>query len=129
MVHSGEEGFDHQIPSAISAALPLVVADTPTARDFFEISSAEASALIQERRVPDPESSAKAASAAWWFDANRPKTLRFAIEGITSDVESARGRAQALRRHMQRTRQRRESIDRYVELFRQLTQQKSSRRA
>ncbi|QDV43756.1 Glycosyl transferases group 1 [Stieleria neptunia] len=129
MVHVGDAGFEHQVPTAIAAALPLVLANTETAREFFGVNESEVRQRIIERRgdalQPAPEAvdgvSERAGHLVWWFDPARPKTLRFAIEQIVGNLEHARRRAQQTRRIMQRTRSRSESIERYVTLFRQLT--------
>ncbi|MCA9139354.1 MAG: glycosyltransferase [Planctomycetales bacterium] len=140
MVHIGDEGFEHQIPTAIAAALPLIVANTPTARQFFAISDAQVRERIIERLAdavtagnpqgggPLPEQTLpeqtlpiqSTGQGVWWFDPGRPKTLRFAIQQITSDLETARQRAQQLRRIFQQTRSGSESIQQYVRLFRHL---------
>ena len=152
MVQVGDEGFDHQIPTAIAAALPLLMANTETARAFFEISDAQVRQRFIERRTEtahcdaggsdaggsdaggsdaggsdagEQASATKPGQLVWWFDPARPKTLRLAIDQIVNHPQAARARAQQLRKHFQRTRPRSESIARYIKLFQQLVQGKS----
>ncbi|MCO8123588.1 glycosyltransferase [Stieleria sp. TO1_6] len=124
MVHVGDEGFDHQIPSAIAASLPLVIADSPTAREFFSTSAVDADrGIIESLRdadQPPADSGDTAASLLWWFDPARPKTLRFAIHQIVRHAAAARNRADRLRRLLQRETPRSESIAHYVNLFQAL---------
>lgn len=142
MVHVGNEGFEHQVPTAIAAALPLVVANTEAAREFFATSDHEVREQIIERKIDAVPSGDQPGATAttdshrpiqslgqgvWWFDPGRPKTLRFAIQQITSDFESARRRAGQLRKLFQQTRSRSESIQRYLQLFRKLTIASNSR--
>lgn len=131
MVHVGDEGFDHQVPTAISAALPLVMANTAVAREFFSISEAEVQQRIIEKRTdsercPDElaepnERAESVGQLVWWFDPLRLKTLRFAIDQIVGNLESSRNRAGRLRKSLQRVQSRSQSIDRYLRLFRRLT--------
>lgn len=130
MVHVGAEGFEHQVPTAISAALPLIVANTEVARDFFSISEAEARREIIEKRT-DAEHCPIAQTDSpgelvWWFDPTRPKTLRLAIDQIVSNLETARSRADRLRKLLQRVQSRSESIDCYTRLFRRLASGKQT---
>ncbi|QDV81788.1 glycosyltransferase [Planctomycetes bacterium TBK1r] len=128
MVHVGDQGFEHQVPTAIAAGLPLVLANTETAREFFGVGESDVRRRIIERRADALQADSEALDGApeqagalvWWFDPARPKTLRFAIEQIVGNLEQARRRAQQTRRIMQRTRSRSDSIERYVTLFRQL---------
>ena len=125
MVQVGDEGFEHQVPTAISAALPIVVANTNTAREFFSVTDEDVRGRILDNRNDVLESpndlSGSAGQLIGWFDPARPKTLRFAIDQIVCNVEAARGRAQQLRRRLQRVRSRGESIRCYARLFRELT--------
>ncbi|QEF97701.1 Glycosyl transferases group 1 [Stieleria maiorica] len=138
MVHAGDEGFEHQIPTAIAAGLPLILANTETAREFFGVTDSDVQTWILRRRAvtidagdaeradadashpDDPPAVDNAGRCVWWFDPKQPKTLRFAIEQIVDNLQQARRRAQQARRVMQRTRSRSESIERFVTLFRQL---------
>ena len=132
LVHLGDEGFDHQIPTAVAAGLPMVIANTETARDFFSISDQNAREMLIERRGHAPDREQHLAGAAgtktvpgqlvWWFDPGRPKTLRFAIEQIVSNLEAARNQAAVLRRMLQRTRPRSESVQQHLRLFRKLVE-------
>lgn len=137
MVHVGDEGFEHQIPAAIAAGLPLVIANTKTAREFFGVSEADVDKrMIQRRRDVTGDdgtecgetTSETAGDLLWWFDPGRPKTLRFAIAHIISDMEAARDRARQLRRILQRTRPRSAAIEHYVRLFRQLVDASSRKK-
>jgi glycosyltransferase involved in cell wall biosynthesis len=134
MIHFGDEGFEHQIPTAISSALPLVLANTPTAREFFSISDNDVRRqFIDNRRdvkqcPGDPEDAPgkddSPGELVWWFDPDRPKTLRFAIDQIVDNFELARNRSGQLRKTLQRVRSRRESIDSFARLFRRLVESK-----
>lgn len=130
LVHIGDEGFEHQIPAAISAGLPLVMANSEVSRDFFSTTAADVQQKILDRRpdsigepidTPGHQTATESlAQWVWWFDPQRPKTLRFAIDQVVNNLDSARRRAQTLRKTMQRSRPRSESIQHYVDLFRQL---------
>jgi glycosyltransferase involved in cell wall biosynthesis len=124
MVHAGDEGFDNQVPAAISAGLPLVMANSKFAREFFGVTEQQVRERIIDHRqdaLHCPEDlSAAAGTLIWWFDPARRRTLRLAIEQIVGHREAARRRAQQTRRVLQRTRSRSESIECYVRLFRRL---------
>ncbi len=128
MVHAGDEGFEHQIPTAIAAGLPLILADTEPAREFFGVTEADVQAWILRRRpsptaaddAPNDATIDDAGRCVWWFDPKQPKTLRFAIQQIVDNLQQARRISQQARRVMQRTRSQTDSIEHFVTLFRQL---------
>lgn len=131
IVHAGHEGFMQQIPSAISAGLPLVVADHEVSRTFFGCNADSVAARMIERRTDvDAVSGGTAtgvdgdsesvADLLCWFDARRPKTLRFAMERILTNLNQARERAVRLRRIMQRSRPRDQTIQAYLRLINEL---------
>lgn len=124
VVHAGDEGFDHQIPAAIAAGIPLVLANRDTARRFFDVSDADVGSMILDSRhasQPDPRGQqTRPGEWVWWFDDRRPKTLRFAIAQIVGGLDVARQRAALVRKWMLRHRSQRQSIDQYTSLFSRL---------
>lgn len=132
IVHSGHEGFMHQIPRAIAADLPVIVADHEVSRAFFGCTTDDvANRIIQRRADASPDGNATAPNAddetesvanlLWWFNPRRPKTLRFAVEEILANVNRARERSATLRRIMQSQRPRDRAIEAYKQLISQLT--------
>ena len=117
MVHSGEEGFESQVPCAIMAALPLVVADTAAARDFFGVSATE----VKERMRSDrPSEHPTEVDMVHWYEPGDPRALRNAVKRVLGDLGEARLRAQSLRRTMQRRYPREATLESYARLFRSL---------
>jgi glycosyltransferase involved in cell wall biosynthesis len=126
LVQSGDEGFEAHIPNAIASGLPLVMANTDVAREFFDASAATVTTrMLSQRSAAEtvPETSLQhVPQGVWWFDPNRPKTLRFAIEQITRHPLAARRRADQLRRLMQRQHPRSTATEETAKLLRQLAQ-------
>ncbi|KAA5540267.1 glycosyltransferase family 4 protein [Roseiconus nitratireducens] len=135
LVHAGGEGFEHQIPTAIVTSLPIVVANTPAAREYFSATVQQVNSRLMTRRPtavasqqrPDDHQtmrttaeSAEPCDLVWWFDPERPKTLRFALEQIVADPPAARQRAEQLRRLLQRRSPRSAALQKYRDLIRQL---------
>ncbi|MDM4014893.1 glycosyltransferase [Roseiconus lacunae] len=111
MVHAGDDGFQNQVPLAITHRLPLVIANGETAREFFAVSQQE----VQEQIA-----SGQFETGIYWFDPARPRTLRIAIETITQDLDRAEAKATELRRTMQTVRDASASLEQYARLFRRL---------
>ncbi|MEO1528948.1 MAG: hypothetical protein AAFX06_26300, partial [Planctomycetota bacterium] len=106
MVHAGDEGFESQVPRAIMAALPLVIAKTRTALEFIG-------------ETPETD-------LVHWFEPDQPQTLQAAVKGVLRDHDAARKNAESLRRQLLRRHPREEFNDRYATLFRKLVEAKSS---
>ncbi|MCC9603120.1 hypothetical protein LOC67_21430 [Stieleria sp. JC731] len=114
MVHTGDDGYQSHVPRAIQMEIPLVIANTEVAREFFAVSSAE----VQQQLT-----SADFDSPIRWFNPERPRSLRLAIESILDDPEAAKRQAVLLRKHMQGLRNEDDSLRQYMQLFRRLVDQ------
>jgi hypothetical protein len=129
MVHVGDEGYAAHVPAAVSAAIPLVVANTTVAREFFSITARRAEQQIEATRrgvVPGPDevqACDQAGELVWWFDPGKPSTLRKAISAVVENLEAARRRARRARQLLQQARPRGAEIDAYGQLFRRLIRQ------
>ena len=111
MVHTGDDGYQHHVPKAVSNELPLVIAASEAACEFFAVSMSDAEKQIN---------SAQFDAGLWWFDSARPRTLRVAIESIIQDFAAAKMQTVALRKRMQTLRDENQSLHQYLQLFRRL---------
>ena len=124
MVHGGDEGFESQIPKAIMAALPLVIANTETAREFFGVSLEDVARRIEAGPASDLSTEV---DCLHWFEPEHPVSLRNAVVKALADRDASQRMAESLRRHMQRRYPREETTDQYAKLFRSLIDDRSSR--
>lgn len=130
MVHIGDEGFDYQIPTALACGLPLVMANSNVARDFFTISETDVMKRLITRRGQAPavdfDRDEPPGHLIQWFDPSRPSTLRFAIDHLVGNLDAARRTAEQARKRMIRQRSYGESVERCLHLFRDLITQHSA---
>ncbi|GAA5509915.1 glycosyltransferase [Novipirellula caenicola] len=124
-VHGDQQGLDFALPSAVSAAIPIVAAEfpelrsilTPTGQPIKRTTAATAST----GPVGDPQNEAVA-----WFAAGKSKSLRIAIRRTLDDISQAKQRALQLRRDLIRSRPQTKVIEAYIDLMTRVVQEKSS---
>ncbi|WP_158222605.1 glycosyltransferase [Rhodopirellula sp. MGV] len=117
LVHAGDDGYQSHLPQAVAHAIPLVIANTEVAREFFAVSTAEVQQEIADGRFE---------SGIRWFEPQRPRTLRIAIESILSDIPAAQRQSKELFKRMHSLRDENESLQAYVRLFRGLVQDRNN---
>ena len=115
MVQTGDDGFESQVPRAIMASLPLVVADTETARDFFGFSREE----VQNRDV-ESDGSTSEVNLIHWYEPEDKQSLTKAVAKVLYDRDEASRKAESLRRRMQQLYPREDLTNRYSNLIRDL---------
>lgn len=98
VIHSPSDSLDETLPTAVSAGVPLVVADSPDTRSFF--AGREADVL--------------------WFKAGRDDELRAAIQTCLIHQESRREAARQLRRACLLRRPYQQTVSEFQQLFDQL---------
>ncbi|MEL6109377.1 MAG: glycosyltransferase [Planctomycetota bacterium] len=125
MVHSGDEGFESQVPRAIMAAVPLVVANTETARDFFGFSKEEIQNRDAGTSAPASDVNPSDVNLVHWYQPDDTESLRRAVSKVVFHREESRRKAESLRRRMQQLYPREELTNRYSSLIRDLVGWKS----
>ncbi|TWT79171.1 Glycosyl transferases group 1 [Planctomycetes bacterium CA13] len=104
-VQADEQGLDFGLPSAVSAAIPIVAMDVPAVRSLLEL---PADSVGHTESVPCNVSLFKGATS---------KSLRAAIRGVLDNLPAARERAMLLRRYLTRTRPQSKAIDAYMKVI------------
>ncbi|GAA4466231.1 glycosyltransferase [Novipirellula rosea] len=123
-VHGDRQGLDFGLPSAVSAAIPIVAAEiaelrsllTPIGKPIKRIASAAPS-----DKPDDPQDEAVA-----WFSPGKSKSLRVAIRRTLDDMPQAKQRALQLRRDLVRSRPQTKAIEAYIDLMTRVVQEKSN---
>lgn len=123
-VHGDRQGLDFGLPSAVSAAIPIVAAEiaelrsllTPIGKPIKRIGSAAPS-----DKPDDPQDEAVA-----WFSPGKSKSLRVAIRRTLDDMPQAKQRTLQLRRDLVRSRPQTKAIEAYIDLMTRVVQEKSN---
>lgn len=123
LVHNGDWGWEHLVPTAIQMGLPLVVANSLVARRFFSASTK----LVKQRIAEIADSPEMAAptgaepgQSVYWFEAGHPQTLQQAVAAVVNRLDIARERANQLRRTLQHDQSFDRVVDQYVHLLQRL---------
>lgn len=123
LVHNGDWGWEHLLPTAIGMGMPLVVANSLIARRFFSASSKlvkqRISDLVDSPNMPAP-ADAEPGQYVYWFESGQPKTLQRAVAAVVNRLDLAGEHSNRLRRTMQRDLAFDNVIDQYVHLLQRL---------
>lgn len=123
-VHGDRQGLDFALPSAVSAAIPIVAAEiaelrsllTPNGKPIKRIASAATSV-----KPDDPQDEAVA-----WFTPGKSKSLRIAIRRTLDEMPQAKQRALQLRRDLVRSRPQTKAIEAYINVMTRVVQEKAN---
>ncbi|TWU35679.1 Glycosyl transferases group 1 [Novipirellula aureliae] len=120
-VQADEDGLDSFLPTAVSAALPIVAIDTPAVRSVLGMNrSAIGNASIGNEKIGNGPNLARLFSGA------TTKSLRAGLREILDDLPAGRAKAIELKRHLLRTRPQSQVIESYLDLFQRLKRSSDS---
>ncbi len=117
------QGLSHFLPRAVAANLPIVAADLQEVREVLDCKPAPALNLVDDREKTEiadggdsGEDHVKSGDEIAWFDPSTPKTFRKAMRNVFDDIETAKSKADSLRRRLLRTRPQSETVRQYLTL-------------